>query len=48
MNEEERNKEIERLRAIGKKGGISTRRKRGKKYFAELGSRGGKSRWKKI
>lgn len=46
MNEKQRKEAIDKLRVAGRKGGISTRRKHGKKYFKELGSRGGKSRWK--
>lgn len=47
MNDQERQAAIERLRVVGKKGGIATRRKLGKKHYQNIGSKGGKSRWKK-
>lgn len=32
---------------IGKKGGKTTKKKYGKKYYSELGKKGMKSRWNK-
>lgn len=48
MTPEERKAAIERMRAIGRKGGIATRRKRGKKYYKEIGQKGGKARWRQV
>jgi hypothetical protein len=46
MTPQEREAAIERLRTAGRKGGIATRRKHGKKHFKAIGSTGGKARWK--
>lgn len=52
MTPEERAKEIERLRAAGKKGSQSLKKRLGPKAYREhlsaIGSRGGKKKWQTL
>lgn len=48
MTHEERKTEIERLKKIAKKGGKTTAKKHGSEHMRQIGSKGGKNRWKTV